>query len=267
MCNLRSISVIIPAYNAENTILDAVKSIQSQSYKAQYEIIVVDDGSTDRTLDVITKYSKQHTSLKIKIISQSNSGVSAARKTGIRNASGDWIAFLDSDDEWLPEKIERQMNCVEQIGNIDFIGGEKVGHQTRILWKKKKGLSKIILKEQFISWYPPTPTFLFRKDIIKSVGYMDETLRYGEDDEFLLRILKSTTGWFLAEPLVICDKGNPGFGYSGLSKNLKLMQNGQREVIKRAKQYHILNSVEYLLARFYSEIKYYRRIIKTMIRR
>lgn len=96
---------------------------------------------------------------------------------------------------------------------------------------------------------------------------MDETLRYGEDDEFLLRILKSTTGWFLAEPLVICDKGNPGFGYSGLSKNLKLMQNGQREVIKRAKQYHILNSVEYILARFYSEIKYYRRIIKTMIRR
>ncbi len=96
------VSVIIPTYNRAHTILRAVNSVIKQSYKA-FEIIVVNDGSTDETLKVLHPYHKD-----IKIISQTNKGVSSARNTGIRSAVGDWIALLDSDDEWLPEKLEHQ---------------------------------------------------------------------------------------------------------------------------------------------------------------
>ena len=92
---------------------------------------------------------------------------------------------------------------------------------------------------------------------------MNEDLKYGEDNEFLLRILNSCSCWFLAEPLILCDNGNPSFGYSGLSGNLKGMQEGQRYVIKEARKMNILNSFEYLMARLFSEMKYIRRILMT----
>lgn len=260
-----SISVIIPAYNASKSIIEAIESVISQTYKTNYEIIIINDGSTDNTPELVTKYSDIHNYTNIKLITQKNKGVAAARNTGMKNATNKWIAFLDSDDRWLPTKIEEQIKCIQNNPNIDFIGTEKLGHTTRILWKTKTGLSKISLKEQFIKWYPPTSTYLFKTEIINKIGYMDENLRYGEDDEFLIRILNEYSGWFLAKPLVEYDHGKPGFGHSGLSKNLKKMQIGQRCVITRAKEKKILSNFEYILARVYSEIKYLRRIIKTMI--
>ncbi len=96
------VSVIIPTYNRVKTIERAVNSVLAQTWTEQ-EVIVVDDGSTDQTGEILKVYGD-----KIRVIRQQNGGVSAARNAGIKAATGEIISFLDSDDEWLPSKTERQ---------------------------------------------------------------------------------------------------------------------------------------------------------------
>jgi glycosyltransferase involved in cell wall biosynthesis len=107
--SLPRVSVIIPTFNRAQFVTEAIDSVLSQSYK-DYEIIVVDDGSTDDTKGTLKRYGE-----KIKYIYQKNSGVSAARNTGINEAKGVWVAFLDSDDEWIKNYLSVQ---VEQIRNF-----------------------------------------------------------------------------------------------------------------------------------------------------
>ena len=95
------ISAVIPAYNCEKYIGRAIQSVLSQTRPVD-EIIVVDDGSTDTTAEIVRSFGD-----KVKLIQQENAGECAARNTGIKAASCQWVAFLDADDEWLPEKIER----------------------------------------------------------------------------------------------------------------------------------------------------------------
>lgn len=102
------ISVVIPAYNAGRFIRRTIDSVLAQTYTG-YEIIVVDDGSTDNTGDIVKNYGS-----KVRYIYQQNAGDGAARNTGIYTAKGEWIAFLDHDDEWLPEKLQRQMELLER---------------------------------------------------------------------------------------------------------------------------------------------------------
>ena len=103
-----SVSVIIPTYNRVRTLPRALDSVLAQT-RAVDEIIVVDDGSTDSTVDLLLANYPQ-----VKLLQQPNLGVSAARNHGIREASSDWIALLDSDDRWLPTKLEAQVALVEQ---------------------------------------------------------------------------------------------------------------------------------------------------------
>lgn len=99
------ISAVIPAYNAERFVADAIESILSQTVPVD-EIIVVDDGSTDKTAEVASRFERT------RVIRQANAGQGAARNTGIKAASGEWIAFLDADDVWLPEKMASELECI-----------------------------------------------------------------------------------------------------------------------------------------------------------
>lgn len=100
------VSVIMPAYNAERYIAESIQSVLDQSY-GNWELVVVDDGSTDKTAETVQRFAAGDS--RVKCISQRNSGQGKARNTGIENSSGSLIAFLDSDDLWLPEKLERQV--------------------------------------------------------------------------------------------------------------------------------------------------------------
>jgi glycosyltransferase involved in cell wall biosynthesis len=106
------ISVIIPVYNAELTIKETIESVLNQTFQ-DFEIIVIDDGSQDRTLETIAKIASQLQQPKIQIFSYPNAGVSESRNRGLAKASGEFIAFLDHDDLWTPDKLESQLNALK----------------------------------------------------------------------------------------------------------------------------------------------------------
>ena len=104
-----TISIVIPAYNAERTILETIKSVQKQTF-SDFEIIVINDGSTDRTLELVLSVEEP----RLKIFSYQNGGVSVARNRGISHATGEFIAFLDADDLWTSDKLELQLAGLKQ---------------------------------------------------------------------------------------------------------------------------------------------------------
>lgn len=105
---MKKVSVIIPVYKVEQYIADTVQSVLNQTYQ-NFELIIVDDGSPDRSIEICQQFDDP----RIKIIRQNNQGVSAARNNGIRQAQGEYIAFLDADDIWLPEKLEKHIKHLE----------------------------------------------------------------------------------------------------------------------------------------------------------
>jgi glycosyltransferase involved in cell wall biosynthesis len=113
--HMTKISVVIPAYNAELYLQAALDSVFAQTTQP-YEVIVVNDGSTDRTEDIALSYGRT-----IRYIKQHNQGLSVARNVGIRGASGDWIALLDSDDVMMPEKLSKQLSVVQEYPNLVLI--------------------------------------------------------------------------------------------------------------------------------------------------
>lgn len=109
------ISVVIPTYNAQATISEALHSVLEQSYEVS-EIIVVDDGSTDGTIDLVQTFGP-----KVRLIEGLHGGPSASRNTGLQHVNGNWVAFLDDDDVWHREKIERQLRVLESAPDLDLI--------------------------------------------------------------------------------------------------------------------------------------------------
>jgi len=199
------ISVIIPTYNRASIIRRAIQSVLIQA-NVEFEIIVVDDGSTDNTEEIVHKLYQpggkpQHLSfgdnpippkpLPIKFISQANRGVSAARNTGIAHAKGEWIAFLDSDDEWLPGKLAAQMEFFKK--NPDY----KICQTDEIWIRKGVRVNKMKKHEKKGGWIfenclplcaiSPSAVIMHRS-LFDGVGFFNESYPACEDYEMWLRI-------------------------------------------------------------------------------
>jgi len=186
------VSVVIPAYNCEKFIATAIESVLSQTY-GDYEIIVVNDGSTDKTDEVISRYAS-----KIKKIYQPNKGPANARNAGIVSASGEYIAFLDADDAWLPEKLEMQMAVFERNHNLGIMCSDtyvvdsghfdKCDHSTRRyfqMWPPSRGDVFIkLFSQNFVA----TSTVIARKACFDKIGLFNPGLSPIEDYDRWLRI-------------------------------------------------------------------------------
>ena len=170
------ISVIIPAYNAEKTIVRAIQSVQNQSYN-DFEIIVVNDGSIDSTKDICEEYVRNNS--RIRIINKKNGGLSSARNAGIREAQGELISFLDSDDEYLPYYLEKMHDAIaESDADIVVCGycsvfpdGRNIlsdTFSTVITLNKDEAIRELIIGLRLSShaWNK-----LYRKDIISNIVY------------------------------------------------------------------------------------------------
>lgn len=218
------VSVIIPAYNSEKYIVGAISSILAQTYK-NLEIIIVDDGSTDSTARVVKdKINAKRYPLSAKYIHQKNGGPSAARNRGIRESKGEYIAFLDSDDIWLPEKIERQVNyCIDnsQCGLI-YTGYDTCDENGIIVSKfiKKEVSKKEILKNLYLKNVISTAsTVMVRRECFDRVGYFDEALKVAEDWDMWIRILNLYDFYYINESLARYTIRKESQSYNG-QKNL-----------------------------------------------
>ncbi|MGC9158366.1 MAG: glycosyltransferase family 2 protein [Terracidiphilus sp.] len=182
------ISVVIPAYNAERFLPRCLASVFAQTLQP-HEVIVVDDGSTDRTAALASE-------LGAKVISQPNGGISAARNTGIRNASSEWIALLDADDLWVPTKLERQAACIRPETVLVYTGirffdddGSRGENPAADPEEAKKALR----------YCNPIPvTYLVRKEALLDGGGYREDVYSCEDWEMLVRLARR--GEFAAVP-------------------------------------------------------------------
>lgn len=265
---LKKISVVIPMYNSKDTIISTLDSIKYQTALNQIlEIIVVNDGSTDNSLFLLNKYIEQNIELPIVVIDKENGGVSSARNIGMKKAKGEWIALLDSDDEWLPKKIEIQMKTIQEHSEIDFLGGDIDDRGLKILWKRINGLYKANVKDLCLKMFPQTSVAIFRKRIFREIGGYDENQSYAEDGNYFLKICTKYNYYHLPVQMICYGGGKPGFGFSGLSANLKKMYEGNIKNIKELKRDSIINLRFYLFLRGFYCANYIRRIMISEMRK
>ena len=197
------VSVIIPTYNRANLLKRAIKSVLDQTYK-NLEIIIVDDGSTDNTKDIVKTFSDP----RIQYIRlPENRGVSSARNMGIKKSRGDFIAFLDSDDEFLPEKLEKQSEIFRSLSKnsgLIFTNLWNLG-KDKGLYVPKQIISGYILPSLSFpaSIFSPPSTWMLRKNCIDQVGLFDEIMINLQDTDYFVRILQKFPIYFLNEALTV----------------------------------------------------------------
>ncbi len=194
-----NISVIIPSYNRAHVLARAVQSVLDQTMPAQ-EVIVVDDGSSDDTATLMAeKFPQCH------YIKQPNNGVSAARNTGIAAASGDWLAFLDSDDEWLPGKLAAQQQLLQQQPEIKICHTEEIwirnGKQVNQMKKHAKSGGHIFQNCLPLCVISPS-SVIIQRALFNELGTFDEQLPACEDYDLWLRICATYPVAFVERPQI-----------------------------------------------------------------
>jgi glycosyltransferase involved in cell wall biosynthesis len=194
------VSVIIPTYQNGSYVGQAIESVLSQTYK-DFSIFVIDDGSTDITGEVLAKFLD-----KISIIRQTNQGPAAARNQGIKASNSEFIAFLDADDVWLPDKLERQIAMFSEDPTVALIfSNTYIFHNGKDYPKTYFNLfspaSGMVYQELFVSDFIPTLTVVIRRSCLKATGYFDEKFFGPEDYDLWLRICQHYPISFIPEPL------------------------------------------------------------------
>lgn len=255
------ISVIIPMYNSKDVIIDALESVRNQT-ATEYilEVIVVNDGSTDGSDIIVKKYiDSEKVPYNIVLLNQQNQGVSAARNAGMKKAKGDWIALLDSDDEWMPNKIQRQVDVIKQNPQIDVFGANDRDGGLWLIYKYVTMLHKISVCDMLIRSFPPTSTIIFRREIYDKLGGFDETKHYCEDQEYWHRIVGYYNFYYMPECLTKYGHGKRSFGISGLSKNMQLIYENNIDNIQRLYDRRDVSYCMYVFFRAFHMLKNMRR--------
>jgi glycosyltransferase involved in cell wall biosynthesis len=205
--DILTVSVLIPAYNCEATISRAIQSVLQQTFQ-DFELIIVDDGSQDATLELV----KSIIDPRIKVVLHpKNLGEAEARNTAVKSAAGRFVAFLDSDDEWFPEKLSRQMEVLssEQEGITANISGYFLYDEFDIRRKE--------IPSQPVSWYKhllmgcglgPGTTLLVSREAFEKIGYYDPSLPRYTDWDWLMRYTKFYPLSVTREPLAIIYRGS-----------------------------------------------------------
>lgn len=210
------VSVIIPVYNQGQFLTEAVESVLSQTFQ-NFEILLVDDGSTDQSPEIIKEYTQKYPQ-KIKYLEHQNhthAGVSPSRNLGIQHAAGEYIALIDSDDLWLPEKLEKQIEILDMHQEVGLVYCaleviDENGKPTQKMYNSSvigggiPGKMDDVFEEFFsitmTMWLGSTP--LVRKHILFEIGLFDNDLTHGEDAVVSIKIAYLYPLFFLPQPLV-----------------------------------------------------------------
>lgn len=220
-----TVSVVIPAYNAEPFVAMTVKSVLQQTYQ-DLEVIVVDDGSTDRTAAALEEFGD-----RIRVHRQANAGVAAARNAGVELSSGSWIAFLDADDLWLPNKLERQLAShraplvYTDRFNIGARGGLPLVQSGVTKMHDGDVFLPLLLEGNFIT----NSSVLIRREVFDATGGFAAGVSPAEDWDLWLRVAERHPVAFCPEPLV-----RYRFHPDGASRNHQQIGRMRTRVVARA---------------------------------
>ena len=202
------ISVIIPTYNRERFIGRAIKSVKNQTYKID-EIIVIDNNSDDNTIKLIKRYHND-----IKIFKENKKGVSYARNYGILKSKNNWLAFLDSDDEWMDDKIEEQVKYIRNSKkSFSFIHSNEVWFRKNIQLNQKKKHKKnggYIFEDCLDNCKISPSSTLIKKNLFSRYGKFDHSFMVCEDYELWLRITSKEKIGYINKPLIKKYGGHKG---------------------------------------------------------
>ena len=222
------VSVIIPVYNRARKIMGAVKSIQQQTY-TNFEIVVVDDSSTDNTVAVVEEIAKQD--VRVRLVSQRpNKGAQAARNVGIHASRGEWIAFLDSDDEWLPRSLELRLgvatkeNVLVVHSDCQMIEPDGSMRQYHLAAVSGEVYKKLLQGEG-----PMFQGLLVSKKALERINYLDESIVAFQEWDTSIRLAKYYRFGFVAEPTFIYDCR----GTDTISKQIRRGGVGYEQIIKK----------------------------------
>ncbi|WP_445505419.1 glycosyltransferase family 2 protein [Niallia sp. 03091] len=239
------ISVIIPIYNSQETIIAAIESVVQQKRDLfEIEIILIDDGSYDNSCKIISQFIENNPNNKVQIVYQyqENEGVSAARNAGLRLATGDFIAFLDSDDIWLEGKLEKQVKMFMEDSSLGMVYGQYIN---RVVYTNKK-VERFVLKHFYEGdVYIPllkgnfiaTSSVLMTREVFHSVGYFDEELTLAEDYDYWLKIAKKFKCSYSKDPLLI--KQFTGINNLSGGRSLKMHHFASKVVNKNLEESNI----------------------------
>jgi len=235
------ISVVVPAFNVEELIPAAIESLLAQTVPL-HEIIVVDDGSTDGTPEAVRRYEP-----RVRYIRQENAGPSAARNTGIEAATGEWVAFLDSDDVWLPGKVEAELQVLEASPDLAWVA---TNHYLRVFGTDRRfvrfdtsRLPEGLLGESSfpsfvqaaalgLGWDPLG--LLIRREVLEEAGGFRPGLHYGEDLDLCLTISwKHPRIGFFPQPVAVHHIDRP----EGLCQRQSMVQH--MEILRRIFDRHL----------------------------
>lgn len=263
------ISVVIPLFNSKETYINCITSVIDQTINPEnLEIILVDDCSFDKKYIQNIPKIFTNTNISYKIIEhKENKGVGAARNTGIIHSKGKYIALLDSDDKWMPDKLEKQLAIFNNYEDIIMVGTLSTMPESIIPPFTNKRLKElnISIKQQLLKNYFQPSTVLIKSDVFNHFGWPNR--RYAEEGDVFLRLFDFGKLYLINEILVDYSNGKKGFGVSGLSSNI---HKTQKEEIKNIQSVYARKQISFfifLISFIFSNMKYLRRVVLNLIKK
>jgi glycosyltransferase involved in cell wall biosynthesis len=241
------VSAIITTHNRKALLKRAIESVLSQIYK-DIECIVIDDASNDGTTDYISEYITENRIIYHRISEDESTGGNHARNVGISMARGKYIAFLDDDDEWLPMKIEEQVNCLIKNPGIQFVhvGGYKVydsenGRTETVGNSSGQYIVQDFKREILTGIRTMNVAMMVEKALLLDVGGFDEKLKYLQEYELSIRLFQKTKAVYIDKPLYVvhinkADKKRLTNNVGGWERTLKIITNKHHELFDRLSQ-------------------------------
>lgn len=224
------VSIIMPSYNTDKFIEDTINSVLNQTYQ-NWELIIVDDCSTDNTNEVVSKFLSDK---RIKYLkNEKNSGAAVSRNKALREAKGKWIAFLDSDDLWMPNKLEKQIKFMEDNGyHFSYTNYEEIGEDSKPLGRLITGPKKITKRKMYNYCWPGCLSVMYDADVVGLIQIED--IKKNNDYAMWLKVCKKAKCYLLNETLGQYRKGRKGSISTHSYKNLikwhyKLFKEAEKE--------------------------------------
>lgn len=249
------VDIIIPTYNREKYLREAINSVLNQTYQ-DYKIIVIDDGSTDNTREIMEKYVTNYPN-RIKYFYQMNKGPSAARNKGIAASQAMFIAFLDSDDMWYPEKLEVQISFLERNPQFSMCFSESevinANGNTVYFTNLRKSIPRDGWILKYILQKPSifTPSVIIRRNVFSSIGTFDESMgNIGEDTDLFLRVALNFQVCLIERPLIKCRIHEQNISFDPLAYGYRIQI--YKRFLRQNKLFHKQN--KRLIAKIFAEI-------------